>query len=202
MKKLLVSTMMLLATVATYAQQAVGTLTLQPKVALNIASITESDGSDPRIAPAIGAELEYQFTDIFSLSGGVIYSMQGSKESADGIDGTIKLDYINVPILANVYVTKGLAVKLGLQPGFMVNDKAKVSSGGASAEVGLEEALAASGAPVSLKKFDLSIPVGLSYEFNNIVLDARYNWGVTKLFENEDPKNSVFQISLGYKFTL
>ena len=72
---------MLLATVATYAQQAVGTLTLQPKVALNIASITESDGSDPRIAPAIGAELEYQFTDIFSLSGGVIYSIYKTRKA-------------------------------------------------------------------------------------------------------------------------
>lgn len=202
MKKLFISTLMMLATVSTYAQQAVGTLTFQPKVALNIASITESDGSDPRFAPAIGAELEYQATDIFSLSGGVIYSMQGAKESADGIDGTIKLDYINVPILANVYVAKGLAVKLGLQPGFMVNNKVKVSGGGASAEVGLEDAMEAAGTPISLNKFDLSIPVGLSYEFNNIVLDARYNWGVTKLFENEDPKNSVFQISLGYKFAL
>lgn len=194
--------MMMLAAVTTYAQQAVGTLTLQPKVALNIASVTKSDGSDPRIALAIGAELEYQATDIFSLSGGVIYSMQGVKGQDGELNGTIKLDYINVPILANVYVTKGLAVKLGLQPGFMVNDKVKVSGGGASAEVGLEKAFEAAGMNASLKKFDLSIPVGLSYEFSNFVIDARYNWGLTKIVDIEDTKNSVFQISLGYKFAL
>lgn len=102
--------------------------------------------------------------------------MQGAK--AD--DETSKLDYINIPILANVYVTKGLAVKLGIQPAFNVNSKADVDA----------------------KSFDFSIPVGLSYEFSNVVLDARYNWGLTKIFENGDSKNSVFQITLGYKFDL
>ena len=49
-----------------------------------------------------------------------------------------------------------------------------------------------------------SIPVGLSYEYANVVLDARYNWGVTKVADLGDnsPKNSVFQITLGYKFDL
>ena len=49
---------------------------------------------------------------------------------------------------------------------------------------------------------DVSIPVGLSYEYSNFVLDARYNFGVTKVFENSDTKNSVFQFTLGYKFEL
>ena len=53
-----------------------------------------------------------------------------------------------------------------------------------------------------VKSFDFSIPVGLSYEYNNVVLDARYNWGLTKIADNSDSKNSVFQITLGYKFDL
>ena len=200
MKKLFLSTLILLATVASHAQQAVGTVTLQPKVGINIASLTNTDGSDPRIGLAAGAELEYQVSDIVSLSGGVLYSMQGVKEKDNGVSATVKLDYINIPILANVYVTKGLAVKLGIQPGFMVNDKFKVASGSASGEVSFEDAMKAAGA--SLKKFDFSIPVGLSYEYKNVVLDARYNWGLTKVIDGVDTKNSVFQITLGYKFAL
>ena len=53
-----------------------------------------------------------------------------------------------------------------------------------------------------VKGFDLAIPVGVSYQYQNIVLDARYNWGVTKVFDDGDSKNSVFQITLGYKFSL
>ena len=51
-----------------------------------------------------------------------------------------------------------------------------------------------------MNKFDLSIPVGLSYEFNRITFDARYNIGLTKLIKGEDIHNKVFVLTLGYKF--
>ena len=192
MKKILLMAVVMLASVASYAQQAVGTFTLQPKIGMNVASLTKSDGADPRIGLAAGVEAEYQATDIFSISAGLIYSMQGNKYEKKGITSTQKLDYINIPILANVYVTKGLAVKLGVQPAFNVSDKIKYSGGKASIQD--EDAGAES--------FDFSIPVGLSYEFNNVVLDARYNFGVTSVADGGDSKNSVFQITLGYKFAL
>ena len=52
------------------------------------------------------------------------------------------------------------------------------------------------------KSIDFGIPVGLSYEYKNIVLDARYNIGVVKFAEHLDYRNRVFQITLGYKFRL
>lgn len=192
MKKILLMAVVMLASVASYAQQAVGTFTLQPKIGMNVASLTKCDGCDPRIGLAAGVEAEYQATDIFSVSAGLIYSMQGNKAKAEGVTQTTKLDYINIPILANVYVTKGLAVKLGVQPAFNVSDKVKLSGGKASVEA----------EDVCAESFDFSIPVGLSYEFNNVVIDARYNFGVTNIAEGDDAKNSVFQFTLGYKFAL
>lgn len=53
----------------------------------------------------------------------------------------------------------------------------------------------------AIKGFELSIPVGLSYEISDFVIDARYNFGVTKVAEG-DSKNSVFQFTVGYKFAL
>lgn len=73
MKKILLMAVVMLASVASYAQQAVGTFTLQPKIGMNVASLTKSDGADPRIGLAAGVEAEYQATDIFSISAGVIY---------------------------------------------------------------------------------------------------------------------------------
>lgn len=195
MKKLFLTAAVMLTSMATYAQHAVGSLTLQPRVGINFANITKGDG-DTRVGLAAGAELEYQATDLLGISFGAMYSMQGAKTSIDSnlgsVDATMKLDYINIPILANVYVVKGLAVKLGIQPGFNVSNKvsAKVSSSK------LEEDID------GIKSFDFSIPVGLSYEYNNVVLDARYNFGCTKIVDDSDSKNSVFQITLGYKFNL
>ncbi|MFU2359889.1 porin family protein [Prevotella sp.] len=192
MKKILLTAVVMLASVASYAQQAVGTFTLQPKIGMNVASLTKCDGCDPRIGLAAGVEAEYQATDIFSVSAGLIYSMQGNKAKEEGVTLTTKLDYINIPILANVYVTKGLAVKLGVQPAFNVSDKQKLSGGKASVEA----------EDVGAESFDFSIPVGLSYEYNNVVFDARYNFGVTNIADGGDSKNSVFQFTLGYKFAL
>ncbi|MDD7335081.1 MAG: porin family protein [Prevotella sp.] len=191
MKKLLVMAAVMLASVGAYAQHAVGSFTLQPKVGMNIANLTDADDADARIGFVGGLETEYQATDIFSLSAGVLYSMQGCKYDNDKVKTTSKLDYINIPIMANVYVAKGLAVKLGVQPAFNVNSEVKVSGGKYSTS-----------ADVDAKSFDFSIPVGISYEYSNVVLDARYNWGLTKVVDGSDSKNSVFQITLGYKFDL
>lgn len=192
MKKMFLAAAMMLASVATFAQNAEGQITIQPKVGLNIANLTDADDADARIGLAVGAEFEYGVTDMIGVSAGLIYSMQGAKEKVEGVDVTMKLDYLNVPILANVYVAPGLAVKLGIQPSFKLSAKMKGEVSGGSVEADLDD----------VKGFDLAIPVGVSYQYQNIVLDARYNWGVTKIMDDVDSKNSVFQITLGYKFSL
>lgn len=199
MKKIILSAAIMLASVGAYAQHAVGSINLQPKIGVNIANVTETKDTDPRVGLAAGLEAEYQVSDIFSLSAGAIYSMQGTKRDWENAGAkytaTTKLDYINVPILANVYVTKGLAVKLGVQPGFKVNAKydTKTTVLGAAVKTSSER---------DIKSVDFSIPVGISYEYANFQLDARYNWGLTKIYKHGDDKNSVFQITLGYKFDL
>ena len=191
MKKILVVAALMLSSVSTFAQHAVGSFNLQPKVGVSIANLTDIKGTDPRVGLVAGVEGEYQASDIFSVSAGVLYSMQGAKGNIfNVINGTNRLDYINVPIMANVYVVKGLAVKLGVQPGFNVSNKLKVNN------------LDAFDNLAKAQSVDVSIPVGLSYEYNNLQLDARYNWGVSKAFNLSDAKNSVFQITLGYKFDL
>ena len=193
MKKLFLAVVAMMVSATTFAQNEVGQLTIQPKVGVNIANITDSDGADPRIGLAAGAEFEYGLTDNIGLSAGVLYSMQGVKTTIVDDDCTWKLDFLNVPILANFYVAKGFAVKLGVQPGFKLSSKAKFKGSGGSKEVEVED---------GVKSVDLSIPVGLSYQYQNIVFDARYNWGVTKIVNDVDSKHSVFQITVGYKFSL
>lgn len=193
MKKLFLAVVAMMVSATTFAQNEVGQLTIQPKVGVNIANITEAVGADPRIGLAAGAEFEYGITDNIGLSAGVLYSMQGVKTIIVDDDCTSKLDYLNVPILANFYVAKGLALKLGVQPGFKLSSKVKGEASGVTAELEVED---------GVKSVDLSIPVGVSYQYQNIVFDARYNWGVTKIVDDADSKHSVFQITVGYKFSL
>lgn len=192
MRKVIIMAVLMLSSVAAFAQRPVGSLTVQPKIGMNFATLTKADDSESRIGLVAGAELEYQISDIFSISGGALYSQQGCEWSEDGSTKTNKLDYINIPVLANVYVVKNLAVKFGVQPAFNVNSKAKASQGDSSIQGSIE----------GIKTFDFSIPIGLSYEYKNIVIDGRYNFGLTKINKHADSKNSVFQITLGYKFDI
>lgn len=54
------------------------------------------------------------------------------------------------------------------------------------------------------EKLNLSIPIGLSYEYSDFVLDLRYNIGLTKTNKDDGNKlrSDLLQITLGYKFAL
>lgn len=180
MKKFFAMAALVLSSVGAFAQYSAGDVTLQPKVGLNCASVTGSD-LDYKAGFVGGLELEYHASPLVGISGALLYSNQGYKISGDHASITWSPSYLNIPILANFYVANGLALKAGVQPGFMVG---KDDAGDAA------------------ETFDFSVPVGISYEYMNICLDARYNIGCTKVFKAGDGNNSVFQLTLGYKFKL
>ena len=206
MKKLLAMVALMAVTLSAQAQHEEGDVTIQPKIGMTISNITDGDKS--KINLAYGVEFERFFTDQFSASLGVVFTDQGCKYeiySADGagnVSDDMKLDiyYGTLPIMANYYVLPGLALKAGIQPAFRV--KAKIKYKGEKVDFDNYIDTMFKGEGNKLNTFDLSIPVGLSYEFKGITLDARYNFGVTKLISNTDKGiyNKVFIMTLGYKF--
>ena len=112
------------------AQREVGSWTLMPKVGINIAKLTDPDiyvGIDgekmeytSKAGLVAGAELEYQLRERFSLSGGLLYSNQGTKmkDNSQFHNSSSTLHYLNIPLTANFYITPDFAFHLGLQPGF------------------------------------------------------------------------------------
>ena len=186
MKKVLLVAVMAVISLGASAQHAVGGLTLQPQVGLSLATITKTDDTGLKAGLLAGAELEYQVNEMLGLAAGVNYSMQGC--SADHGDN-LNLDYINIPLRAKIYVAPGFSINGGLQLGFMAS--AKVDGKDVSETYD--------------KNFDLSLPIGVSYEYQNIVFDARYNFGLTSVSGYkaiDDQKNSVIQLTVGYRFDL
>ena len=203
MKKILSLAVALFAVATSFAQTSVS---IVPRAGVSLATMTNTQNG--KIIPGFvgGADVQFQFNDIVGLTAGVFYEMQGCKGSYDSGIATVtqkyKNDYVNIPILFNCYVVKGLAVKLGLQPGFLVSSKLTTTAAGVSDTGNSKEIF---------NTVDLSIPVGLSYEISNVVLDVRYNWGLTNIlknkigdleFDDRKSRNSVFQITLGYRFQL
>jgi len=201
MKKFFLAISMTVIAICAYAQNEVGSVTIQPKVGFNIADVTDANENNPRFGLVAGAEFEYQLSERLGLAVGLVYSAQGDKETkfdnyGNKVKLTEQLDYINFPIMANLYIVKGLAVKLGIQPGLNLKADYEFKSGGVSVSGSFSDL------GIDIESFDFSVPVGLSYEYKKFVLDARYNIGLTKLVDGDSSKNSVFQFTLGYKFNL
>lgn len=191
MKKFLLMAAVLMTSMAASAQNEVGKITIAPTVGINFSNMSgDVEGNKMKIGPVFGAVAEYGLMEKLGLSAGVLYSMQGYKGeySAYGATAkwTTKMDYLNVPILANYYVVNGLAVKAGLQPAFLLSAK--------NDDKDIKD---------KCKSFELSIPVGVSYEFSDFVIDARYNIPLTKVNDGDGSmKNSVIQLTVGYKIGL
>lgn len=102
-----------------------------PKIGLNFANITNSDGN---MKPGlnVGVAGEFMVTNNFAIEPGVYYSMQGSKDEVAGNDVKIKNDYLNIPILLKGYVYEGFNLFAGPQLGFKVSSKVKLSQSGTS----------------------------------------------------------------------
>ena len=200
MKKIMMIAAMMLMSIGAFAQNEVGQITLKPTVGMNIATVTKQTDSKVRVGMMAGVEGEYGVAENFGLTAGLFYSMQGVKftNKIDGVDltETDKVDFLNIPIMANYYVIPGLAVKAGVQPGFKVSGKRSIDAKEGSSKANLTEDLE------GIKAFQFAIPVGASYEYKSFVLDARYNIYLTKAAKVGDGRHSVFTISLGYKFAL
>lgn len=187
MKKLFAMAVALFTATAMFAQPEAGTFTLQPKAGIAISS-TDADGTTSKVGFVGGVEAGYQICDPFALTLGVNYAQYGAK--IDNSDIKQNLNYIAIPVLANYYVLPGLAIKAGVEPAIKVS--ANLSNGDASASIS-----------DGVKGVMLSIPVGASYEYKNVVLDARYNIGVTGLYDIDDSATgSALVLTLGYKFAL
>jgi hypothetical protein len=107
--------------------------------------------------------------------------------------------YAAVPLMANYYVLPGLAVKAGLQPAFRA--KTRIEEGDMKIDFDRAMEILFEDDDVEMNKFDLSIPLGLSFEYSHVTLDVRYNLGVTKLLKgwDETVQNRALVMTLGYK---
>lgn len=198
MKKIFVMAVAaMMATVSATAQHREGDNTIQPRVGISMSTLTNWDDAKMKVNLAYGVEFEHFFTEVFSAAAGLLFTNQGAKLENDV---KMHLYYAAFPITANYYVLPGLAVKAGVQPAYRVKSQVKNSDVTVDFDRFMEGLFI--GNDLSMPKFELAIPMGLSYEYNGITLDARYNFGLTKLITGIDDAiyQRVIVVTLGYKF--
>lgn len=181
---------------------ALAQLSMGPKVGLNVSSLT-GDGTQYRAGVNVGIFANYRINNLLAIQPEFLYSMQGTAFDDVSIlrktlESSYTSHYIDIPVLLKIYPWQGLNVQVGPQFGFCVDDEYKLELDGK--EISTND-LKDYGYEKTARTFDFAIAVGLGYEFDfGMTIDARYNWGLTKIYDDDNAKNSVFMISLGYKF--
>ena len=85
------------------------------KAGVNISNQTLDDAAKYKAGFTGGVFVDYRTCNWFAVSADVLYSRQGSKIKDS--DVKLRTDYLNIPVLANFYLTRGMALTPGLQVG-------------------------------------------------------------------------------------
>ncbi len=201
MKKILLFSLMSMLFTITNAQDIVFGL----KAGLNTSNWYSSnddysDMYDTRSSVHVGALLELNINEKFSLQPEIIYNITGAKvnpidvtrDEVPSSDVLIDVQYISVPLMLQYKFENNFLLELGPQMGFLVDARANVDGENLDIKDNFE-------------KRDLALNAGLGYEFDNgIFFNIRYVYGMSKIARNVDYshwiKNNIFQFSTGYRF--
>ena len=193
-------------------QSEVGTWSIIPRVGINSSNMSNQEitcggGTVPKpfqekskrkLGLTTGVDISYQHAKKFCTTMGVFYSNEGYTYTDLGHQS---FQFVDLSIIEEFYLFKGFALNTGLLLGYLFDKEWKA------------EKLIDS--DMRFNKWNLSIPIGISYDFYHIVIDLRYQAGLLNMnrdkgrepvyhnhFNQESFHSNSLWLTLGYKFEL
>ena len=168
------------------AQQAVGL-----KGGLNIASLSGFEGRD-RISGHIGVFLHHTINKNWCFQPELLYSGEGQRYMSGGVERTLALGYLQLPLMIQYYPAPQVYLEAGPQFGLLLSaqDKADDESGHINAKDDFTTG-------------QVAIGLGIGYKASEqIILYGRYNFGLTDVsrFDNIVDHSNVGQLGVAIRF--
>ncbi|OUJ73360.1 porin family protein [Hymenobacter crusticola] len=165
----------------------------------------------------LGAFMRYRPSNHFALQPEITYSQQGSNNtvplgSMDIVNKT-KLSYLNVPILAKVYLGDVFNIQFGPQFGLLLSGRQVGQTGYTMSSSSGTTYQTADVETTKDYKSDVALCGGLGVDLKNgLIIATRINYGLTNIDNNTQSQeartslgfgglhNRVVEFSLGYAF--
>jgi len=163
------------------------------KGGLNLYNIHNDNGAnyDTRTSFNLGLLAHFHLNKVFAVQPELVYSQQGAKFNDAGVETTLKLGYINVPIMLQYMFDNGFRFEAGPQVGFLTSAKAVTGK----TSVDFKD---------NLNTVDFALGIGAGYinPPTGFGVDARYNLGLTNINKNSSvtSMNRGFQLGVFYQF--
>jgi hypothetical protein len=182
------------------ATPAAAQMTFGVKGGVNIANLSfdPSEGDlESRTGLVVGALVTQPLRSRFGLQIEGLYVQKGAKDEVneDGLvfKTEIKLDYVEIPVLANVALASSDNLKFSVLAGptfsFLVSDKIREEFDGEVFEDELGD---------DIKSYDIGFALAGAVQTGHLVFDVRYTWGLTNLNNEADETQKVKNKSLAF----
>ena len=146
----------------------------------------------------------------FALEPAVLYSEKGTQlrgsAAVPGLEilranvtATARLAYVDVPVLAKAYLSRGFYVYAGPQASFLVSSRVRLAAGA----LGFTALKQDFDAKSQFRSVDFAAVGGLGYQFDSgFGLSAGYDYGLSSLDKNNQVRaqNRVIKASVNYSF--
>lgn len=216
MKRILIFFLTIFLCLSSQGQER-STWSIIPHIGVNLANISDAElvtnivddtettlKGKTKLGFVVGTDIEYAYNNSLSCLFGLYYAQQGCKfdtyiESSTMSEIKISdhLHYLNFMLAPKLYVGSGFAFEVGVQAGKLLAAKIKIEESG--------EDLPGSDFKDLCHSWSVSIPVGVSFEYQQVQLGLRYHIPINKLYNNilnSDSKNNQLSFSVGYRFNL
>lgn len=186
--------LMIISTLSLKAQDTNTKATAGIKGGYNISSVSFDGNSETEKLHGyhIGIYGESYIGKYFAIQPEILYSKQGYKIIDNSGTYTQKLDYLNFPVMLKLYPVKSFFLEAGPQIGFSISHKETFDSGFILYDTSKE---------FEPSNFDWGINLGTGFKSDaGVSLGVRYHIGQSDIYNEDKPKNRVWQIYLGFDF--
>lgn len=122
----------------------------------------------------------------------LLYSQQGYELQDNGGTFTQKLDYVNLPLMLKLYPVDAFFLEAGPQVGLAVSHKEEFDSSFGLFDTSRE---------FEPQNFDWGMNFGAGFKTESgVSLGVRYHLGKGSIYDEGNPKNRVWQFSIGFDF--
>ncbi len=172
-----------------------GTTTFGLKGGLTLANISgdDTDDLDSRTGFMIGGFMAIPVSPAISFQPEVFYAQKGAKFDLGGTDVTIKLDYIDIPILFKYTIAGESATPYFLfGPSIGINVTSEFSSDDASVDIG-----------DFITSTDFGLVFGVGVNIQKFLMEVRYDLGLSNIWDIDGAPsntNSVIGLLVGVNF--
>lgn len=125
-----------------------------------------------------GVVVNIPISEMFSFQPELLFSSEGNLQKEGDAKIIIALNYINIPLLAQLNTTSGFYAETGPQIGFLMSAKQKIKFEDEEEEDDIKD---------SFNGFNFAWAIGLGFKTKNgLGFGARYNLGLSNIVDSED----------------